>query len=274
MLDTNEIMKIALELVGFESPPADSTINVKGTNIRKILFGIDADVPELMYAKQSGYDAVISHHPKGGSAILDFHKVFRRHIQQMVDAGIPQDEAEQAIDMKLSALKVESHLRNYNHSVDVARLLRMPYMNIHTPLDELGRRIMDQTIEQNIKEDAHVANVVQTLKQLPEFANAQTDVEIRLGDETHLAGKTVVSHGAGTNGGFEVAKTYFKYGVNTLIYIHIGPEDLRKLKTYGKGNLVVTGHIASDSVGINPFIKELEDRGVSVTRIGIVHSGR
>jgi hypothetical protein len=32
----------------------------------------------------------------------------------------------------------------------------------------------------------------------------------------------------------------------------------------------VTGHIASDSVGINPLINELEKRDVSVTRIGIV----
>jgi hypothetical protein len=36
------------------------------------------------------------------------------------------------------------------------------------------------------------------------------------------------------------------------------------------GNLIVTGHIASDSVGINPFIRELEKKGVSVTTIGVV----
>jgi hypothetical protein len=82
----------------------------------------------------------------------------------------------------------------------------------------------------------------------------------------------VVSHGAGTNGGYEIAKTYYEHGIGTVIYIHVSPADLEKLKADGKGNLVVTGHVASDSVGINPFILELEKKGVSVTTVGVVPS--
>ncbi|MCK4434826.1 hypothetical protein KAU92_04990, partial [Candidatus Bathyarchaeota archaeon] len=82
----------------------------------------------------------------------------------------------------------------------------------------------------------------------------------------------VVSHGAGTNGGYEIAKTYFKNGIGTVIYIHINPIDLEKLKAEDEGNLIITGHIVSDSVGINPLIHELEKRNVSVTRIGIIPS--
>ena len=125
-------------------------------------------------------------------------------------------------------------------------------------------------IEQKISESYKVGDVVSALKELPEFRNAKTDIKVRLGNATNLAGKTVVSHGAGTNGGYEIAKAYFKHGTHTLIYIHINPGDLEKLKADGAGNLIVTGHIASDSVGINPLIKELENRDVSVTRIGIV----
>ena len=36
----------------------------------------------------------------------------------------------------------------------------------------------------------------------------------------------------------------------------------------------MTGHIASDSLGINPFIHELERRGLSVTKIGVVEGQR
>ena len=61
MVSTKEIMDIALKSVGFESVPADSAIYVEGKNIKKVLLGIDADVPELLLAKQLGYDAVISH---------------------------------------------------------------------------------------------------------------------------------------------------------------------------------------------------------------------
>jgi putative NIF3 family GTP cyclohydrolase 1 type 2 len=270
LMDTENIMKLALQLAGLKEVPADSAIYVEGDKIRKVLFGIDAGVQELLLAKQLGYDAVIAHHPPGGTAAINFHEVFKRHVQQMVAVGIPEKEAEKAVERKLEDLEVEAHTRNYAQTVDVAKLLKMPYMNIHTPLDEVGRRIMSEKINSKITKNSKVKDVVSALKELPEFKNAITDIKIRLGKPENPSGKVVVSHGAGTNGGYEIAKTYFKHGIDTVIYIHISPSDLARLKADGVGNLIVTGHIASDSVGINPLIHKLEERDISVTRIGIV----
>jgi len=270
---TEEIMELSLKLAALKEVPEDSAIYVRGDDIRKVLFGIDAGVPELMLAKQRGYDAVIAHHPQGGTAIIRFHHVFKRHIQQMVAAGIPVEEAEKAVQKKLEDLEVEGHIRNYGHAVDVAKLLKMPYMNIHTPLDEVGRKIMAEKVDNRIRKDSTVGDVVSALEELPEFKNALTEIKIRMGNAGNRAGKVAVSHGAGTNGGYEIARTYFKYGVGTVVYIHVRPGDLEKLKAERKGNLIVTGHIASDSVGINPLIHELEKRNVSVRRIGIVPGG-
>jgi methionine aminopeptidase len=269
-LNTEEIMSLALQLAGLKHIPEDSAIYVEGDGISKVLFGIDAGTSELLFAKQSGYDVVIAHHPQGESAIVNFHHVFKRHIDQMVAAGVPKGEAEQAIQKKLAELEADAHARNYAHSVDFAKLLKMPYMNIHTPLDEVGRRIMQEQIDRKIKPDSTMQDVVNALNELAEFKNAATKIKIRLGKAENLAGKVVVSHGAGTNGGYEVAKTYFKHGIGTVVYIHVGLGDLERLRAEGKGNLIVTGHIASDSVGINPFIKELEKKGVAVTKVGIV----
>jgi len=269
-MNTEEIMQLALKLAGLKEVPEDSAIYVSGDNIRKILFGIDAGAPELLLARQLGYDAVIAHHPQGGTATINLHQVFKRHIQQMVAAGIPREEAQAAVRKKLGELEMEAHTRNYAHAIDVANHLKTPYMNIHTPLDEVGRRTMSEQINRRINEDSTVQDVVSALKELPEFKNATTEIKIRLGRGENPAGRVVVSHGAGTNGGYEIAKTYFKHGMGTVVYIHISAGDLEKLKADGKGNLIVTGHIASDSVGINPFIDELEKRGVSVTKIGVV----
>lgn len=271
-VNTEEIMKLSLKLAGLKEIPEDSAIYVGGRNIKKVLFGIDAGAPEILLAKQLGCDAVIAHHPIGGTAAVNVYQVFKRHIKQMVSAGIPKDEAEKAASKKLEQLEVEAHIRNYEHAVDVARLLKMPYMNIHTPLDEVGRRKMSEQISSRIQKNSTVQDVVSALKELPEFKNATTEIKIRLGKAENPAGKVMVSHGAGTNGGYEIAKAYFKHGVGTLIYIHISPGDLERLKADGKGNLIVTGHIASDSVGINPFIHELEKKDVSVTTIGVVPS--
>jgi len=272
MISTREIMKLALKISGFKRIPSDSAIYVEGKNIKKILFGIDAGVPEILLAKQLHYDAVIAHHPQGNSAIIDYHKVFERHVEQMVEAGVPRKEAEQAVCKKRDALEVENHTRNYGHTVSVARMLKMPYMNIHAPLDEIGRQRMVKQVraatDRNPK--ATVGDIVDALRKLAEFKKAQTEIKIRLGRASNKAGKTVVSHAAGTNGGYEVAKTYFKHGTATLIYIHISSADLERLRADGVGNLIITGHIASDSVGINPFLEALEERGVSVAQIGVV----
>jgi len=269
-VNTEEIMELSLQLAGLAEVPEDSAIYVGGDKIRKVLFGIDAGAPELLLAKQLGCDAVIAHHPQGGIAVVNFHQVFKRHIQQMVAAGIPLEEAERAVRKKLEQLEVQMHIRNYGHVVDFAELLKMPYMNIHTPLDEVGRRRMSEQIHSRIREDSTVQDVVSALKQLAEFRNAVTEIKIRLGKAENPAGKVVVSHGAGTNGGYEIARTYFKHGIGTVVYIHISPGDLEKLKAENRGNLIVTGHVASDSVGINPFIHELEKRNISVTKMGVV----
>lgn len=263
-------MGLALKLAGLKKVPEDSAIYVEGSEVKKILFGIDASVPELLLAKQLSYDLVIAHHPAGGPAVVDFHHVFKRHVQQMVAAGVPEEEAEKAVSKKLADLETDAHTRNYNHAIDVARLLKMPYMNIHTPLDEVGRKAMSEQIDKRLKKNSTVQDVVASLNELPEFKNALTKIKIRVGKAENPAGKVVVSHGAGTNGGYEIARTYFMHGIGTVIYIHVGLGDLERLRTGGLGNLVVSGHIASDSVGINPFIHQLEKHGLSVTTLGVV----
>ncbi len=263
-------MKYSLKLAKLDSVPEDSTVYVEGGNIRKILFTLDAGVPELLLAKQLGFDAVVAHHPVGGTAAINFHEVFRRHIRQMVDAGIPEGEAEKAVEKKISGLEVDAHARNYAQAIDAAKLLRIAFMNVHTPLDEIGRRIMSSQLARDLRDDSTLSDVVHSLEDLPEFANSVTKIKIRIGRREDRAGRVVVSHGAGTNGGYDVARTYFLHGVRTVVYIHIGLSDLEKLKNESRGNLIITGHIASDSVGINPFLEGLEKKGITVKSIGVI----
>ncbi|MGC9345254.1 MAG: hypothetical protein ACP5ER_00470, partial [Candidatus Bathyarchaeales archaeon] len=71
VMNAEEIMELSLKLAGLKEVPEDSAIYMRGNNIRKVLFGIDAGVPELSLAKQLGYDAVIAHHPPGGTAVIN-----------------------------------------------------------------------------------------------------------------------------------------------------------------------------------------------------------
>jgi hypothetical protein len=266
-MNTKEIMQLALDLVGFKEIPCDSEIYVDGDNIRRIAIGIDMGVPELLLAKQLGCDCVIAHHPQGDHAVVNFAPMVLRHVDFLTNAGAPHYVAEKVVQNLYQKSMVNNHMQNYDHKPSIARLLKMPYLNIHNPCDELGRRTMQNQIDKSLKSDSTVADVINCLMELPEFQKAITKIELRVGKPTNLAGKVVVVHGGGTNGGYEIAKTYYQYGIATVIYIHIYNEELTKLQADNIGNLIITGHIASDAVGINPFIHELEKRGLEVIRM-------
>ncbi|MGD2249987.1 MAG: hypothetical protein PVF58_16400 [Candidatus Methanofastidiosia archaeon] len=266
-MNTEDLMQIALDMVGFSEIPGDSAIYYSGKKIKKVLFGVDLGVPELLLGHKLGYDCCVAHHPQGGKAFVKYYEVLLKHKDQLQKAGIPEKEAEKAVESLVQMAQITSQARNLYHAVSVAEKLKMPYLNIHNPLDELGRRIMDETVQNAVQKDSTVKDVVDALMTLPEFKTATTKIRVVLGNPDNTAGDVVVAHGAGTNGGYSVAKTYFDHGIGTVIYIHVKPGDLQKLKEYGKGNLIVSGHISSDMVGINPYLEELRTRGLTVDEL-------
>ncbi|MCJ2531498.1 MAG: hypothetical protein LN413_04195 [Candidatus Thermoplasmatota archaeon] len=269
-MDTDGLMALALEMVGFTEVPADSQILVPGTNLRRLLVGIDIGVGELLLARERGFDGVIAHHPAGGHASVHFHHVLRRHAELMEEAGVPHGEALRAVEELSAPRETAGHAANYDRVPAFARFLRLPFLNIHQPWDEMGRQRMVGALEA-CDEDATVEDGVAALHALPEFGVAETDIVLRLGEAAHPLGRWAVAHGAGTNGGYPVAKAYFSHGVDTLVYIHILPADVQRLREdpglEGK-TLVVTGHIASDSLGITPYIQRLREEGLEVVALG------
>jgi putative NIF3 family GTP cyclohydrolase 1 type 2 len=260
-MDTQQIMRTSVKLAGFRGIPADSEIHVKGRRIRKSLISIDVGVGELLLARNLGCDAVIAHHPAGGRAKLEGYKVFKRHIYQLKEAGVPERVAKEAVKLKLRVLELQHHPDNYDQVSSVAKKLRMPLLSIHSPCDEIGRRMIRQALR-GLDNNSTVKEVVSKIKRFPEFRKAATKIEVRLGSPNNKAGKIVISHAAYTNGGYEIAKTYFEHGIDTLSYIHIAEADLTKLASEPSGNLIVLGHIASDWLGINKLLHELEKKGI------------
>ena len=82
--------------------PRDSAIYVEGTDLKKVMFGIDIGAAELLLAQQLGCDGVIAHHPAGGSATLNFPEVLTRHVELMVEHGVPTPAARDAIQSMLT----------------------------------------------------------------------------------------------------------------------------------------------------------------------------
>ena len=273
-VNTEHLMQVALDMAGWDATPGDCAIYYPGGRISHVLMGIDAGAAELFMARQLGYHAVIAHHPAGYAG--PFWDVYHLHVGQMVAAGVPEDVAEQAVAARIAGFQAAAQRENYDHAASVARLLEMPFLNIHSPLDEVGRRIMQRTVDEQLarKPDSTVADVRDALLRLPEYAAARTRMQNPLGRWDAPAGKVVVSHGAYTNGGYPVARAYLTHGVQTVCCIHFPLEDAQRLASEGvEGNILVMGHIAGDSVGINPYVARLRDSGLEVTTFSGIIGG-
>src|SRR5436189_2434683 len=274
-MDSQEILGLALHLANQSEVPADTTINVPARDVRKVLFGIDVDAADLLFAKEKGYDLVIAHHPTGGSAVLGLPKVFAKHATILTNHGVPREAADAAVREMQEEREPRVHAENYDHLPSMARMIGIGLMCIHNPCDEIGRRVMDEALRAQLPEKPRVRDAIDVLSAIPEFQSAHTRIVVRMGKLENPLGAWAVHHGAGTNGGVPVARAAYDNRIDTVFYIHINAGALQRLwERYGREgskNLVVTGHVASDSIGINALVREMRARGLRVdTYSGIV----
>jgi hypothetical protein len=158
--------------------------------------------------------------------------------------------------------------------VDAARLLNLPFMNIHNPFDEKGRRILQEKIDEAGSQNPRLklGEVLALIEDLPEARYAR-DVygispKIFMGEPNAEASMTAFVHGALSAPHPEIVKFYWENGFKTVIALHGDFENLEQLRKEGQGNLVLTGHFLGDSIGMTPFIGALRKRGLEVVCMG------
>ena len=59
--------------------------------------------------------------------------------------------------------------------------------------------------------------------------------------------------------------------MGTIVEMHMPEDVLEAVKKQNTGNVIIAGHMASDSVGLNQILAALEERGLEVIRVsGVV----
>jgi hypothetical protein len=267
-VNSEQIMAVALEQAGLDEVPADSDIHVPGQGLRRALFAVDVDVGELLFARDAGYDVVVSHHPLGRGASPAFTEVMWRQVDQLIEAGVVEPVARSAVAQRVGTRHRLRHIANYNRVTDTARLIGLPLLNIHLPPDIVTRRYVQELVAATVSPETSVSGLLDILGAIPEMAASLVKPEQWIGDPDNAVGKLAVAMAGGTNGGYPVYKTYFDAGVKTILSMHIDEGDFLRLRQEAPAdcNLVVTGHMPSDSIGINRLIWGLEDRGLECTR--------
>lgn len=269
-MNTREMVNIALKLAGLEEDTVDTEIGCAGENIHRVLAGIDMSDTTLLAAKQMGYDCVAEHHGIMGKATHIGDQMYKDQMMLMYKFGVPINVAQKVIEGRAKEESQKMHSKNLNRQADFARFLDMPYVGIHTPADLIGQKLVQDKMDELSEGNPFVTlqDVVDALNEFPEVKNALQDPWIRVGSPDSYAGKICVMFAGVTCSTAEVYKTFFDYGVGTLIMMHM-PEDMVKaVREQNKGNLIIAGHMASDSIGFNRILDAWEEAGLEVTRIG------
>jgi len=153
---------------------------------------------------------------------------------------------------------------NHNRPVDAAELLGFAMMSVHTPTDNMVATYLQKLLDKKTPET--LADVVTALKEIPEYKQQvplNAGPKILLGSDKMRAGTIVVDMTGGTSGSEDVYERLSRLGVSTMVMMHI-PESHRKLAEKHSINVIIAGHIASDALGMNLLMDEVEEHGVKV----------
>ncbi|MEK7698461.1 MAG: NGG1p interacting factor NIF3 [Nitrospirota bacterium] len=246
------------------NPYADTRI-LNGTgdeDIKTALVGIDMEMAEILLAdrlssKGQKIDLVISHHPEG-KAYANFYEVMHMQADILNKFGVPINVAESLLENRIK--EVERRLSPVNHTraVDIAKLLNVLFLCVHTPADNMVATYLQQVFDE--KKPDTLEDITKILKEIPEYREAAKNnagPKILLGSKDRRAGKIFVDMTGGTEGAKDIFENLVNSGVNTIVVMHLS-EDHRKEAEKHHMNAVLAGHISSDNLGMNLMFDEIQ----------------
>ena len=252
-----------------KNPYSDSQIlNVADDKeIKRVLVGIDIEPAEILLAKELGnIDLIISHHPLG-KALANLHDVMELQCDILNMYGVPINVAEGLMRERISEVARGVNKLNHERTVDTAKLLRFNLMCLHTACDNLAAKFLKDKIEKRKDDLLRLEDLISFLKTMPEYRHAikiGAGPKIFAGNKESRCGKIALTEiTGGTEGSPKLYEKMAIAGIGTIIGMHISEEHKKEAEA-ANVNLVIAGHMSSDSLGVNLFLDELEKRGVEI----------
>jgi hypothetical protein len=225
------------------------------TEIGVILVGIDIEVGEILLAdrlrERRKIDLVLSHHPCA-QAYARLPKVVDMQAGLLKAQGISASAAEAFAGERARQLACKIAPNNVTRALDAARLLDIPFACCHTPADNFAQMFIERFISS--RRAMTLGSLCERLAAVDEFA-----IAVKLGMGPRIAnggknaplGKTLVE----MTGGASFNKRTYRFlaeerGIQTIVAMHLNDEQIAEAGKNGI-NVVITGHTASDALGMN-----------------------
>lgn len=233
--------------------------------IKTALVGVDMEMGEILLAdrlseKGRKIDLVIAHHPEG-KAFAGLHEVMYMQADILKKFGVPINIAESLIEDRIREVERGISPANHTRAADMARLLDIPFVCVHTPADNMVVTYLQTLLER--KNPDTLGDVIKILTDIPEYREASrnnTGPKILLGSKERSAGKIFVDMTGGTGGSKDIFQSLANSGVSTIVGMHLN-EEHRKQAEKHHINVIIAGHISSDNLGMNLLFDEVQKKG-------------
>ena len=272
--ELKEDEKQYFDLEKIENPYSDSRIHagLDTAKVKRILVGIDIGSAELLLASQlnernKNIDLAIAHHPIGKS-LADLHDVMDMAVDFYEDFGVPTHVAEDIMDERAREVGRSVHAANHYATIDMARILGINLLNLHTVTDNLVQKFLTDFFKK--KKPETIGEAIKCLLEIPEYQEGKKrgfGPKIFAGAPNRRLGKYVIEMTGGTNPSNKVYQELSAAGVSTVIGMHMRDDATDKAKERHM-NVLIAGHISSDSLGMNLFLDELEKKGIEIVPCG------
>ncbi|MDY0087776.1 MAG: NGG1p interacting factor NIF3 [Coriobacteriia bacterium] len=249
------------------NPYADTRISVgdHDLEVRGVMVGIDMEAAEVLLAdrlreKGEPIDLIFAHHPEG-AGYAGLHEVMYMQADLWAAQGVNIGAADALIAPRAEEIRRKILPANHYRAIDAARLLGFAMMSCHTPADNSVNTFVQRFLE--AESPGTLGEILKSLRTIPEYADAARKgygPTLIQGTASARPGRIVVDMTGGTEGPREALERLSAAGVGTLVGMHYS-EEHRKRAEELKLNLVIAGHISSDTLGMNLVLDEIERAG-------------
>ncbi len=250
------------------NPYSDSRIlfGADDVEVENVIMGIDMEVGELVLTdrlreKGQPIDLVWTHHPQG-AGLANLSGVMAMQADILSGFGVPINIAEGLLEPRIKEVERRVMPGNHMRAVDAARLLDIPMICTHTPADNCVAGHLQDLFDQ--KKPETVDDVICVLREIPEYAEAElagSGLKVVAGSEKRRSGRVFVDMTGGTSGS---EKTFERLAntsdIGTMVVMHIPEKHLKEANKHHI-NVVIAGHIASDTLGMNLLLDAVEKAG-------------
>ncbi len=248
-------------------------INGDGSEEFTHLFvGVDIETPEMLLIdrlreKGQKIDGALIHHPEG-RALADLEKVMPLQIDLLATVGVPVNQSEAVLRPRMDKIWRAIHADNLFRVERAAELLDIPAVCCHTITDNMVWSFMEKHICKKEYED--MGEILDAIREIPEYtmyAQKGNPPIIVNGSRGSRVGKLVATEfTGGTNGPEEFFEAKARAGVGTVLSMHVTEKSLEEAKKHHI-NIIQCSHMASDALGINLMLDEMQKKDPKMTFI-------